>query len=199
MKRLDFGFDQDIWYENLEKIAGLTDITRRYSALYELQIETQDFYLPMIQRISESDSLKIGSNNTTVAGVIGHISAWESWRLQVFKKTNFRSAVVNQMALKGFQDSRGVHNFTSIDHFNSYIQARNHGLRWEVVQREAVDTSLELGEFFPSQPTNNLLNLLESSPINIWRIQPDLQIRTPVAWQLWMASLEHEAVNIVRI
>lgn len=197
MTKIKSGFQSDIWYRDLIKIAKIPNTKKRYKSLVQLHQATLDFYLSTVQAITSETAASPSSDGRPISLVVAHIMAWEEWQAQIFGDSNGNERLQKQMRLKGYYDSDSgtTVDFKNVDDFNGYSAKRYVDKPWSKIQQKAVDTALLLQSFFLPIPKSDWIDFLERTPEHNWKIIPGIVLSIPSGWYLWMVSLEHEAVE----
>lgn len=167
----------------------------RYQKLVHLHDETVSEFLRKIDRLTQEQSEKIGSDGRKIKVIIAHIMAWEEWQLQVFEEPDIEKRLqklIMQINLQGYfdKDTGKTLNFGSVDEFNHYQEEKYKDAEWEIIKIKTHEVALRLRQCFSKEREKEWIDFFEMTPVRLWR-----SIDTKAGWYLWMVSLRHEAIE----
>jgi hypothetical protein len=85
-----------------------------------------------------------------------------------------------------------------VDDFNAYQAKKYEHVSWQEIQQLAIRMAIALQGTF-SQPAILPYDLLEQTAPYRYRLAGGSLISLPVAWYLWIVTLEHEIVDHVSV
>ena len=168
---------------------------RRVKGMNHLHLECMELYLDAIRSIDEEKAAVKGADGRTISQIVGHIMEWERYTAQAVGEIIAGVRDPQIMHSRGFIEPDGrVINFKGTDDFNQYQAIKHEHMPWKIVQSSAIRIALALQGIF-SQPIILPYELLESTMPYQWKLAGGSLISLPVAWYLWIVTLEHEVVD----
>jgi len=168
---------------------------RRVKGMNHLHLECMQLYLDAIRSIDEEHAMQVGKDGRTIAQVVGHIMEWERYTAQAVGEIIAGVRDPQIMHSKGYIEPDGrVMNFKGTDDFNYYQAQKHQNVPWKTIQVASIRISMALQGIF-SQPVILPYELLESTMTYQWKLAGGSLISLPVAWYLWIVTLEHEVVD----
>jgi hypothetical protein len=168
---------------------------RRVKGMNHLHQECMEVYLEALQKIDASRAAETGSDGRTITQIVGHIAEWDRYTVLAIGEITAGILEPQIMHLKGFIEPDGrILSFKNADDFNAYQAKKYQNASWPEVQMLAIRMAVALQGIF-SQPAILPYDLLENTSPYRWRLAGGSLISLPVAWFLWIATLEHEVVE----
>ena len=139
------------------------------------------------------------SDQRTIAQVVTHIMEWD--RFSILSAGDILAGVSHPRtvtSIEGYIDRDGkAMNFATIDEFNAYQDQQGARYSWDQLQALAIDAAETLHTLFTDP---RLLNAERLEQTMQWhkRLQ-NCTVIQPIAmgWSLWIAELQHQAVEHV--
>jgi hypothetical protein len=168
---------------------------RRVKGMNHLHLECMDAYLKAIDRIDDARAAEASQDGRSILQIVAHIYEWERYVTLALGEITAGVLEPQIMHLKGFIEPDGkICSFKNVDDFNAYQAAKYKNTSWSAVKPMAVRMTLALQAIF-SQPVILPYELLEKTSPYRWRLAGGSLISLPVAWYLWISSLEHQVVE----
>lgn len=168
---------------------------RRVKGMNHLHVECMDQYLAAIRSIDETTASRVTPDGRTVAQIVAHIAEWERYTSLAIGEIVAGIKEPQIMRMKGFLEQDGrVLSFKNVDDFNAYQAKKYENVSWKEIQPLAIRMAIALQGTF-SQPAILPYDLLEQTAPYRYRLAGGSLISLPVAWYLWIATLEHEIVD----
>ncbi len=168
---------------------------KRVKGMNHLHLECMELFLDAIRTIDEERAAMPSRDGRTIAQVVGHIMEWERYTAQAVGEIIAGVRDPQIMHSKGFIEPDGrVMNFKGTDDFNQYQAQKHLTMPWKTIQVSAIRMAMALQGIF-SQPVILPYELLESTMPYQWKLAGGSLISLPVAWYLWIVTLEHEVVD----
>jgi hypothetical protein len=168
---------------------------RRVKGMNHLHVECMDQYLAAVRAINDKRASEVTPDGRTVGQIVAHIAEWEKYTALAIGEIVAGIKEPQIVRMQGFLESDGrVLSFKNVDDFNAY-QARKHAnTPWKEIQTMAIRMAIALQGTF-SQPAILPYELLEQTAPYRYRLAGGSLISLPVAWYLWIVTLEHEIVD----
>lgn len=168
---------------------------RRVKGMNYLHLECMTAYLKAIQTIDDKRAAEISADGRTITQIVGHIAEWDRYTTLAIGEITAGILEPQIMHLKGFIEPDGkIISFKNVDDFNAYQDKKYQNAKWSDVQALANRMAVALQGIF-SQPAILPYDLLENTSPYRWRLAGGSLISLPVAWYLWIVTLEHEVVE----
>jgi hypothetical protein len=172
---------------------------RRVKGMNHLHVECMDQYLAAIRSIDDAAASRITPDGRTVAQIVAHIAEWERYTSLAIGEIVAGIKEPQIMRMKGFVEQDGrVLSFKNVDDFNAYQAKKYEHVSWQEIQQLAIRMAIALQGTF-SQPAILPYDLLEQTAPYRYRLAGGSLISLPVAWYLWIVTLEHEIVDHVSV
>lgn len=168
---------------------------RRVKGMNHLHEECLQVYLQSLDRIDDRRAAEIGSDGRTISQVVAHIAEWDRYVAIAMGEVTAGVLEPQVMHLRNFIEPDGkITSFRNVDDFNTYMGVKYKDAAWNDVKKLAVRMAVALQGIF-SQPAILPYELLEGTAPYRWKLAGGSLISLPVAWFLWIATLEHEVVE----
>ncbi len=168
---------------------------RRVKGMNRLHLECMDVFLKAIQRIDDQSAAKVCSDGRTLTQIVGHIAEWDRFTTLAIGEITAGILEPQIMQLKGFMEPDGkILSFKNVNDFNAYQAEKYKNAKWSDVRTLASRMAVALQGIF-SQPAILPYDLLEATSPYRWKLAGGSLISLPVAWYLWIVTLEHEVVE----
>jgi hypothetical protein len=168
---------------------------RRVKGMNHLHEECLQVYLQALDRIDDRRAAEIGTDGRTINQVVAHIAEWDRYIAVAMGEVTAGVLEPQVMHLRNFIEPDGkLTSFKNVDDFNTYMAVKYKDVAWSDVKKLAVRMAVALQGIF-SQPAILPYELLESTAPYRWKLAGGSLISLPVAWFLWIATLEHEVVE----
>ena len=168
---------------------------RRVKGMNHLHLECMDAYLNAIRNIDSAKAAKVGSDGRTIGQIVAHIAEWDRYTTLAIGEITAGVLEPQIMHMKGYMEPDGkILSFKNTDEFNAYQAKKYENVAWEDIQELAIRMAYALQGIF-SQPAILPYDLLEKTSPYRWKLAGGSLISLPVAWYLWIVTLEHLAVE----
>ncbi len=168
---------------------------RRVKGMNHLHLECMDAYLAAIQKIDAEKAARIGTDGRTILQIVAHIAEWDRYTALAMGEITAGVKEPQIMHMKGFIEPDGsILSFKNVNEFNAYQAKKYEQANWEDVKTLAIRMAYALQGIF-SQPAILPYELLENTSPYRWKLAGGSLISLPVAWYLWIVTLEHLAVE----
>jgi hypothetical protein len=168
---------------------------RRVKGMNHLHVECMDQYLQAVRSIDEKRATQVTEDGRTIAQLVAHIAEWERYTALALGEIIAGIKEPQIMRMKGFLETDGrILSFKNVDDFNAYQAKKYENTPWALIQPFAIRMALALQGTF-SQPLILPYELLEHTAPYRYRLAGGSLISLPVAWYLWIVTLEHEVVD----
>ena len=168
---------------------------RRVKGMNHLHVECMDQYLQAVRSIDDQRATQVTADGLTIAQLIAHIAEWERYTALALGEIIAGIKEPQIMRMKGFLETDGrILTFKNVDDFNAYQAKKYENTPWNQIQPFAIRMALALQGTF-SQPLILPYDLLEQTAPYRYRLAGGSLISLPVAWYLWIVTLEHEVVD----
>jgi len=172
---------------------------KRVKGMNHLHVECMDQYLAAIRSIDDAAASRVTPDGRTVAQIVAHIAEWERYTSLAIGEIVAGIKEPQIMRMKGFVEQDGrVLAFKNVDDFNAYQAKKYEHTPWKEIQPLAIRMAIALQGTF-SQPAILPYDLLEQTAPYRYRLAGGSLISLPVAWYLWIVTLEHEIVDHVSV
>ena len=168
---------------------------RRVKGMNHLHQECMEVYLQALQKIDDSRAAETGADGRSLTQIVAHIAEWDRYTTLAIGEIIAGILEPQIMNLKGFIEPDGrILSFKNVDDFNAYQAKKYKNASWPEVKELAIRMAVALQGIF-SQPAILPYDLLEKTSPYRWRLAGGSLISLPVAWFLWIVTLEHEVVE----
>lgn len=168
---------------------------RRVKGMNHLHEECLQVYLQALDRIDDRRAAEIGADGRTINQVVAHIAEWDRYMAIAMGEVTAGVLEPQVMHLRNFVEPDGkLTSFRNVDDFNTYQAVKYKDAAWADVKKLAVRMAVALQGIF-SSPAILPYELLENTAPYRWKLAGGSLISLPVAWFLWIATLEHEVVE----
>jgi len=168
---------------------------RRVKGMNHLHLECLGQYLKAIRSIDEERAMQQSSDGRTISQVVAHIAEWERYTTLAIGEIIAGVREPQIMRMKGFIEPDGtVLSFKDVNDFNAYQAKKYANVPWKKIQDLAIRVAVSLQGTF-CQPAILPYELLENTEPYRWKLAGGSLIALPVAWYLWIVTLEHEVVD----
>jgi len=170
---------------------------RLFSAIHA---EVAEEYQQALRAITPARAGRVvtpGTDNRTLAQVVGHITAWEQFAIlacgDILAGVRHPRMITT---VEGYIDTAGkTHNFPGIDAFNTYHAQLHTTLNWTQIQSQALDTAGMLEVLFTHPLLLSAERLEQTEPFRKRMQNGEVINNITMGWNLWITVLEHEAVE----
>ncbi len=168
---------------------------RRVKGMNHLHLECMESYLSALNKIDDRRAAEKGSDGRTISQIVGHIAEWDRYTALAIGEITAGILEPQIMHLNGFLEPDGrIISFKNVHEFNSYQAEKYKDTQWDDVRDLAIRMAKALQGIF-SQPAILPYSLLEKTSPFRWKLAGGSLISLPVAWYLWIVTLEHEVVE----
>ncbi len=168
---------------------------RRVKGMNHLHVECMDQYLQAVRSIDDEKAMLVTEDGRTLAQIVAHIAEWERYTALALGEIIAGVKEPQIMRMKGFVETDGqILSFKNVNDFNAYQAKKYESVPWKIIQSLAIRMAVALQGTF-SQPAILPYELLEQTAPYRYRLAGGSLISLPVAWYLWIVTLEHEVVE----
>lgn len=168
---------------------------RRVKGMNHLHLECLDAYLGAIEKIDNQRASQTGSDGRTLIQIVAHIAEWDRYTALAMGEITAGVLEPQIMHLKGYMEPDGqILSFKNVNEFNAYQAKKYENATWEEVKTLSIRMAYALQGIF-SQPAILPYELLERTSPYRWKLAGGSLISLPVAWYLWIVTLEHLVVE----
>ena len=168
---------------------------RRYPALDRLSRTILDDYVAALRSITPERASEGVEDGRTIIQLVGHIVEWDRWTILAAGEIAAGVRAPHIMSLQGYFETNGTAlEFSDLEDFNNYQAAKYSTRPWPRVLKLAVHTSTAVHALFGNA---HLIapEILEQTEPYDWAMPSGERITLPCGWYLWIAALEHKAVE----
>ncbi len=168
---------------------------RRVKGMNHLHVECMDQYLQAVRSIDDEKAKLVTADGRTLAQIVAHIAEWERYTALALGEIIAGVKEPQIMRMKGYVETDGqILSFKNVNDFNAYQAKKYETIPWKTIQTLAIRMAVALQGTF-SQPAILPYELLEQTAPYRYRLAGGSLISLPVAWYLWIVTLEHEVVE----
>lgn len=168
---------------------------RRVKGMNHLHVECMDQYLQAVRSIDDDKAGLVTADGRTLAQIVAHIAEWERYTALALGEIIAGVKEPQIMRMKGYIETDGqILSFKNVNDFNAYQAKKYETIPWRSIQSLAIRMAVALQGTF-SQPAILPYELLEQTAPYRYRLAGGSLISLPVAWYLWIVTLEHEVVE----